>query len=121
MDEQEMNQGPEGESPETAPAEGPPMQAGVGGPPPLPPELQAANASKEERTWAMLCHLLALAGFVFPFGNILGPLIIWLIKRDESRFVNFHGRQSLWFQVWATVLVVCVGIISIPLSFICIG
>jgi uncharacterized Tic20 family protein len=69
----------------------------------------------------MLCHLLALGGFVFPFGSVLGPLVMWLIKREESRFVDFHGRQSMWFQGFATVAVYGLAILSIPLSFICIG
>ena len=37
----------------------------------------------QARTWAMLCHLASLAGMVgVPFGNVVGPLIVWLIKRD---------------------------------------
>ena len=88
---------------------------------PLPTELQVANASKDERTWGMLCHLLALAGLVFPFGNVLGPLVMWLVKREGSRFVDFHGRQAMWFQGFATIAVCGLAIISIPLSFICIG
>jgi uncharacterized Tic20 family protein len=42
----------------------------------------------QEKTMAMLCHLLALAGLVIPFGNILGPLIVWLMKKDTSELVN---------------------------------
>ena len=38
--------------------------------------------SKDERTWAMLSHFSALCMFIFPFGNILAPLIIWLIKKQ---------------------------------------
>jgi hypothetical protein len=40
----------------------------------------------QERTWGMFCHLAALAGYIIPFGNIIGPLIIWLIKKDESDY-----------------------------------
>jgi uncharacterized Tic20 family protein len=42
---------------------------------------------------AMLCHLLSiLTGFI-------GPLILWLVKKDESAFVNHHGREALNFQI----------------------
>lgn len=41
---------------------------------------------KEERMWAMIVHLSAFLGFVVPFGNVLGPLIVWLIKREEGAF-----------------------------------
>jgi len=45
----------------------------------------AKMTQQQERTWAMATHLAALAVFIFPFfGNIIGPLIIWLIKKDES-------------------------------------
>lgn len=74
--------------------------------------------TSDERTMGMLCHLLALCGYVVvPFGHILGPLIIWLIRKDQSAFVNDQGKESLNFQITVTIaLIVC-----IPLCFICIG
>lgn len=55
--------------------------------------------AKEERTYAMFCHLGALSGFVVPFGNIIVPLILWALKKDASPFVDMHGRESLNFQI----------------------
>jgi hypothetical protein len=52
-----------------------------------------------DRTWDVLCHVSALAGFVVPFGNILGPLIVWLIKKNEIPSVDAHGKESLNFQI----------------------
>lgn len=57
----------------------------------------------QERTWGMLCHLSALAMFIIPFGNIIGPLVIWLIKKDESSFVDDQGKESLNFQISITI------------------
>ncbi len=103
----------------------PPTGTGAGTePPPLPPELQSANATKDERTWAMLCHLAALGLFIFPaFGNILGPLIFWLVKREESKFIDFHGRQALWFQIWVSILLVPVLLVALLLAvvLVCLG
>ena len=59
--------------------------------------------SKDDRTWAMLAHLSALAGFVIPFGNVLGPLVIWLVKREGSAFVDDQGREALNFQITVTI------------------
>ena len=70
-----------------------------------------------ERTWAMLCHLSALAGFFFPFGGILGPLICWLSRRDESAWVNVNGRNSLNFQLSMLLYIT----LALPLIFIIIG
>lgn len=52
----------------------------------------------------MYCHLSALAGFVgIPFGNILGPLLIWQLKKQEIPSVEAHGKAALNFQI--TVLI----------------
>jgi uncharacterized Tic20 family protein len=47
----------------------------------------------------MLAHLSALAGFVVPFGNILGPLVVWLAKRDQSVFVAVEAKEALNFNI----------------------
>jgi uncharacterized Tic20 family protein len=73
--------------------------------------------SETERNWSMLCHLSAFAGFFFPFGAILGPMICWLSKRDESAWVNINGKSSMNFQLSILLYVV----LSVPLCFIIIG
>jgi len=73
--------------------------------------------SKDATTWGMLCHLIALAGFIIPFGNVIGPLIIWLIKKDEFPFVEDQGKESLNFQISMTIYI----IVSIILMVIVIG
>lgn len=58
----------------------------------------------DERVWGMLAHLTALAGFVIPFGNIIGPLVVWLLKREEMPFVDDQGKESLNFQITILIL-----------------
>lgn len=77
----------------------------------------ASPATKDERTWAMLCHLSTLAGFVIPFGNIAGPLVIWLIKKDEFFLVDDQGKEALNFQISMTIYVIA----SIILMLLLIG
>lgn len=72
---------------------------------------------KEARTWAMLCHLGAFAGFLIPFGNIIAPLIIWLIKREESPLIDDQGKESLNFQISMTIYF----LVSLLLTLIFIG
>ena len=71
----------------------------------------------------MLCHLIALSGVIVPFGNILGPLIVWMIGKSDSEFVNEHGKSSLNFQISFTlffiasvVLILFIGPIAIVMS-----
>jgi uncharacterized Tic20 family protein len=61
------------------------------------------NLTPEERDWGMFCHLAVFAGFLIPFGNVIGPLIIWLMKKDQYPSVDFHGKEVLNFQL--TVLI----------------
>ncbi len=53
----------------------------------------------DEKNWAIGTHLSAFCGIVIPFGNIIGPLVVWMIKKDESEFVNRHGKAALNFQI----------------------
>ncbi len=76
--------------------------------PQLPP-------NKDQNTWAMLCHLTALAGFVFPFGNIIGPLVVWMIKKDEFPLVADQGKESLNFQISMTIYYIVAAILIIVL------
>jgi len=77
-----------------------------------------STISKEERTFGMLCHLIAFAGFVVPIiGSILGPLVVWLVKKDEMPFVDDQGKESINFQI-----TVFIGfVLSFILMFVFIG
>ena len=76
------------------------------------------TTSKDERTWAMLSHFSALCMFIFPFGNILAPLIIWLIKKEEMSFVEDQAKQVLNFHISMTIYFVISGIFF---AHFCIG
>ena len=82
-------------------------------------EAQAVGTTddKDARTWGMLRHLTALSGVIIPFGNIVGPLIVWLIKKNEMPFVDDQGKESLNFQITVTIA----GIVSIVLCAVVIG
>ena len=66
------------------------------------------------RTWCVICHLSALAGFVIPgAGHILGPLIVWLVKRGESTEIDAHGKEALNFQISMLIYNVVAGILCL--------
>ncbi|MHC4224148.1 MAG: DUF4870 domain-containing protein [Planctomycetota bacterium] len=68
-----------------------------------PQSQEEEQEAKQARTWAMLCHLAGISMYVgVPVGNIVGPLVIWLIKKDEYRLVDEQGKIALNFQIsWA--------------------
>ena len=73
--------------------------------------------TQDERTWGMLAHLLAFSGFLIPFGNLIAPLVVWLVKRDQSQFVADQGKESLNFNI----SVLLAGAVCAALVFVLIG
>ena len=77
--------------------------------------------SSSTRTWCILCHAAALLGLFFHFlGHLLGPLIVWLVKRGDSPEVDAHGKESLNFQLSmliydAIAIILCFVLIGIPI------
>ena len=68
----------------------------------VPGRAEATPGLSSERRWTAMCHLSWLLGFFIPFGNIIGPLIVWLAKRHDYNEVDLHGKESLNFQItWA--------------------
>ena len=82
-------------------------------PPPLP--LSAPTASNL-RLWTILCHASALLGVFLHFpGHVLGPLIVWLAKRDDSPELDAHGKESLNFQLSMLLYTVISGVFCLVL------
>ncbi len=89
--------------------------------PPPPPTAPTSSTSSEIRTWSVLCHASALLGLFFHFlGHLLGPLVVWLIKRDASPEIDSNGKESLNFQISmliydAIAAILCIVLIGIPI------
>ena len=76
------------------------------------------EVNKDARMWAMICHLSGLAGIILPAsGNIVAPLIIWQIKKDNNPFIDEQGKEAVNFQISMSIYLIA----SIILSFICVG
>jgi uncharacterized protein len=73
--------------------------------------------TQDERTWGMLAHLTAFSGFLIPLGNIIAPLVVWLVKRDQSQFIADQGKESLNFNI----SVLLAGCVCGALVFVLIG
>ena len=72
-----------------------------------------SSVSADERLWGMIAHLSALAGFIIPFGNIAGPLIVWMIKKDAMPFVDDQGKESLNFQITVTIAAIVAAVLIV--------
>ncbi len=107
--------------PQTPPAPPPPPAT----PPPAgsaasaPPPTTAAGAlDNDTKMWGMFCHLAALSGLVgIGIGHLVGPLVIWLIKRNDHPFMDAQGKAALNFQISMTIY----GAVAGLLCFVLIG
>ena len=102
----------EGEPP--APQEGPapePTSAAAGA------SVTSDPISQDARNMTVLLHLSAFAGFITAIGYIVGPLLVWLLKREDSPFIDSHGKEALNFHISMTIY----AIISVVLILVAIG
>jgi uncharacterized protein len=77
--------------------------------------------AQDERTWGMLAHLAAFAFFICPLGNVIGPLIVWLVKRDQLPFVADQGKEALNFNISVTLAAFVCGALVFVLIGILLG
>lgn len=107
-------QEPHAPYPDTSP---PPFPTAGAVPPPMPPALVSAcqRVPEEDKTLGMLCHLLGI------FTGFLGPLVLWLVKKDSSPFVAHHGREALNFQITVFLIMLGLGTVTFMLLFVFVG
>jgi uncharacterized Tic20 family protein len=87
------------------------QQGGPGGESP-------GELTSETTNWAMLCHLAALAMIGLPtLGHVIGPLIVWLLKRHDHPFIDENGKESVNFQISVTIYTLLI----LPLLCVVIG
>ena len=67
---------------------------------------QASEISQNTKNMAMLCHLLGI------FTCFIGPLIIWLLKKDEDAFIDSQGKEALNFQITVALASIVAGALS---------
>ena len=78
-----------------------------------PPAVPPPAFSSDERTWSLLLHISALAGMIFPLGNVIGPFVLWIIKKPESALIDRHGKAALNFQISSTIYMIGMGLLVI--------
>ena len=81
---------------------------------------ETGAVDQEIRTTAMVAHLSSFAGLVVPFGSVIGPLAVWLTRRDRDPFIDQAGREALNFGISIAVygsvlLVAALMLVGIPL------
>lgn len=75
------------------------------------------NNNHDAIRWSVFCHLAGFLGMIIPLGNILGPLVIWLMRRHEFALVDENGKEAINFQISATIYF----FVSIALILLVVG
>ena len=95
--------------------------------PPEPPYPELPEMTADAKTWAMVAHLAGLLGMGVPIvGHVLGPLVIWLLKRDEHPFIDHQGKEAINFQlsmviysaILAPTICIFIGIFLLPALYV---
>lgn len=93
----------------------PPPESGAAPPPHSSAATSSSMSEKDARQWAMLTHISALIGIFTGIGFLLGPLIMWIIKKDESAFVDAHGKEAVNFQITMMIAALISSVLMIVL------
>jgi uncharacterized Tic20 family protein len=94
-------------------------------PNPSPAAPAAGMPSAEERQWALFAHLsillggLITTGWAFSTGSFIGPLVIWLVKKDTMPFVADQAKEALNFAI--TLSIVCFALLVLTILSLGIG
>ena len=85
-------------------------------------QLPVPAPSREVRQWALFCHLSALLGIWVPFGSLIGPLILWQMKREMDPFVDDQGKEALNFQISVAIAsAICLLLMVVVIGFFLFG
>ncbi|MDN3666769.1 DUF4870 domain-containing protein [Algibacter miyuki] len=68
-----------------------------------------------QKNIATFIHLSTFSRFFFPFGNFIGPIVLWVTNKDKSDFIDRHGKQAINFQVSILLYAVIIGSLTVPL------
>ncbi|CAH8293687.1 hypothetical protein EV196_103209 [Mariniflexile fucanivorans] len=67
-----------------------------------------------QKNIATFIHLSTFSRFIIPFGNFIGPIVLWVANKEKSEFVDEHGKQAINFQISMLLYAIVIGTLSIP-------
>lgn len=71
-------------------------------------------ANNHQKNIATFIHLSTFSRFIIPLGNYIGPIILWMVNKDKSEFVDSHGKQAINFQISILLYTIIIGTLTIP-------
>ena len=77
--------------------------------------------TQNDKNYSTLTHLSGFAGWLFPFGNIIAPLVLWIAKKNESNYIDSHGKAPVNFQLSILLYCFLLALLIIPITILTLG
>ncbi|MBT8316297.1 MAG: DUF4870 domain-containing protein [Lutibacter sp.] len=77
--------------------------------------------TQNDKNYSSITHLSGFAGWFFPFGNIIAPLVLWTAKKNESAYIDTHGKSAVNFQLSLIVYGFLLAILFVPIAIFTLG
>ena len=77
--------------------------------------------TQNDKNYSSITHLSGFAGWFIPFGNIIAPLVLWLVKKNESSYIDAHGKSAVNFQLSLILYGFLLTILLIPIAIFTLG
>lgn len=77
--------------------------------------------SQSDKNYSTITHLSGFAGWLFPLGNIIAPVILWTAKKNESSFIDAHGKSAINFQLSILFYCCLLALLIIPITIFTLG
>lgn len=70
--------------------------------------------NNHHKNLATFIHLSTFSRFIIPFGNFIGPIVLWAANKDKSEFIDQHGKQAINFQISVLLYAIIIGTVTVP-------
>ncbi|MFT5847327.1 MAG: putative Tic20 family protein [Psychroserpens sp.] len=70
--------------------------------------------TNHQKNIATFIHLSTFSRFIIPLGNFIGPIVLWIMNKDKSDFIDAHGKQAINFQISILLYTLIIGMLTIP-------
>ena len=77
--------------------------------------------TQTDKNYSTITHLSGFAGWFFPFGNIIAPLVLWSAKKNESRYIDEHGKSAVNFQLSIILYCFLLALLIVPIAILTLG
>ena len=77
--------------------------------------------TQNDKTYSSITHLSSFAGWIFPFGNVIAPLVLWIAKKNESVYIDNHGKAVVNFQLSLMLYGFLLALLIIPITIFTLG